>query len=119
MAEAARLSLYQDQRFKSDVEPAPGLGQLLLLGLSPELDPVVQQAAAHCSGVELARQLVAAPPNVATPQHLADTAAALATGFGLELKVLDRRACQAALYTPLTLPPTLPVEHAAVICFHK
>jgi leucyl aminopeptidase len=95
MAEAARLSLYQDQRFKSDVEPAPGLGQLLLLGLSPELDPVVQQAAAHCSGVELARQLVAAPPNVATPQHLADTAAALATGFGLELKVLDREACQA------------------------
>jgi leucyl aminopeptidase len=32
---------------------------------------------------------------VATPQHLADTAAALADRFGLELKVLDREACQA------------------------
>ena len=95
MAEAVRLSLYVDQRFKSEAEPAPGLQQVVLLGLSPELDPVVTQAAAHCSGVELARQLVAAPPNVATPQHLADTAAAIAREFGLELKVLDRDACQA------------------------
>ena len=95
MAEAARLSQYRDQRFKSEPEPETGLRQLLLLGLPGELEAVTSQAAATCSGVELARALVAAPPNVATPQHLADTAAALARDFGLELKVLDRNDCQA------------------------
>lgn len=95
MAEAARLALYQDQRFKSEAEPARGLDQVLLLGLPAGLDAQVGRAAAHCSGVELARQLVAAPPNVATPQHLADTAAAIAREFGLTLKVLDRNDCEA------------------------
>ncbi|MFM9109087.1 MAG: leucyl aminopeptidase, partial [Prochlorococcaceae cyanobacterium] len=50
---------------------------------------------AHCSGVELARELVAAPPNVVTPQALADTAAAISRDFGLELKVLERDDCAA------------------------
>jgi leucyl aminopeptidase len=51
--------------------------------------------AATCAGVELARQLVAAPPNVATPAALAETAAAIARDFGLELKVLERADCEA------------------------
>jgi leucyl aminopeptidase len=45
--------------------------------------------------VELARELVAAPPNVVTPQALADTAAAIAQAFNLELKVLERADCEA------------------------
>jgi len=94
MAEAARLSLYADQRFKSEAEPPRSLGRLELLGLSEDLNSGLQQAQACCSGVELARQLVAAPPNVATPQHLADTAAAIARDFGLELKVLERSDCE-------------------------
>jgi leucyl aminopeptidase len=95
MAEAARLSLYSDQRFKGTHEPAPDLDSLLLLGLPSSLDAALAAAAATCSGVELARALVAAPPNVATPQHLADTAAALAADYGMELKVLERADCQA------------------------
>jgi len=55
----------------------------------------VASSAALCSGVELARQLVAAPPNVATPAALADTAAELARNFQLELKVLERSDCEA------------------------
>jgi leucyl aminopeptidase len=51
--------------------------------------------ASTCAGVELARQLVAAPPNVLTPQALADTAAGIARDFGLELKVLERADCEA------------------------
>ena len=51
--------------------------------------------AAVCSGVELARELVAAPPNVVTPQALADTAASIAASFGLELQVLERADCEA------------------------
>ena len=95
MAESARLALYVDQRFKSDSEPARTLGSLQLLGLGADVNHALQQASATCSGVELARQLVAAPPNVATPQHLADTAAGIARDFGLELKVLERSDCEA------------------------
>jgi len=45
--------------------------------------------------VELARELVAAPPNVVTPAALADTAAGIAKDHGLELKVLERSDCEA------------------------
>ena len=95
MAEAVRLSLFADQRFKSEPEPRPAPSSLSLLGLSESLDDSLESVPAVCSGVELARQLVAAPPNVVTPQALADTAAAIAAEFGLELKVLERAECEA------------------------
>ncbi|MEA5410871.1 leucyl aminopeptidase [Synechococcus sp. BA-120 BA3] len=73
------------------------------LALRPGVARLVEEAAAAglahvaatCSGVELARQLVAAPPNKATPQALADEAAAIADAFGLQLKVLERADCEA------------------------
>ena len=99
MAEAARLSLYADQRFKGEADPAPSLSEVMLLGLPSDAETAATAAIAAtpalCSGVELARQLVAAPPNVVTPQALADTAAAIAQTFGLELKVLERTDCAA------------------------
>jgi leucyl aminopeptidase len=95
MAEAVRLGLYADQRFKSEAEPSPTLTQVELLGLAEPAQSAVVSASAVCSGVELARELVAAPPNVVTPAALADTAAAIASEFGLELKVLERSDCEA------------------------
>ena len=95
MAEAVRLSLFVDQRFKSDAEPRPCPSQVDLLGLSEAAQAAVTATDAICSGVELARQLVAAPPNVVTPAALADTAAAIARDYGLELKVLERGDCEA------------------------
>ena len=99
MAEAARLSLYADQRFKGEAEPAPGLAEVVLLGLPAGAEAAATEAVAStpalCSGVELARELVAAPPNVVTPQALADTAASIARDFGLDLKVLERADCEA------------------------
>jgi len=92
--EAARLVQFQDQRFKSEADPSPSLSTLVLLGLPADCSPELGRAAAICNGVELARQLVSAPPNVATPQHLADTAAAIAREHGLELTVLERHDCQ-------------------------
>ncbi|MEA5443065.1 leucyl aminopeptidase [Cyanobium gracile] len=95
MAEAVRLGLYADQRFKSETEP-PSLPSLVsLLGVAPGAEAGLAHVAATCSGVELARRLVAAPPNKATPQSLADEAAAIADAFGLELKVLERDDCEA------------------------
>ena len=98
-AEASRLSLFADQRFKGEAEPAPSLSEVVLLGLPAGAEAAASEAIAAapalCSGVELARELVAAPPNVVTPQALADTAAAISRDFGLELKVLERSDCEA------------------------
>ncbi|MDM7952632.1 MAG: leucyl aminopeptidase [Cyanobium sp. CZS 25K] len=95
MAEAVRLGLYADQRFKSEAEPQSLPSRVTLLGLGPEGEAGLAHVAATCSGVELARRLVAAPPNKATPQSLAEEAAAIADAFGLELKVLERDDCEA------------------------
>ncbi|HYP04074.1 MAG TPA: leucyl aminopeptidase, partial [Cyanobium sp.] len=95
IAEAARLSLYTDQRFKSEADPQSRPSQVSLLGLPEAARAGLDHVAATCAGVELARQLVAAPPNVATPAALAETAAAIARDFGLELKVLERADCEA------------------------
>ncbi|MEX1325137.1 MAG: leucyl aminopeptidase [Synechococcaceae cyanobacterium] len=95
IAEAVRLSGYSDQRFKSEPEPRGQPSVVHLIGLSASCAQSLEAVNATCAGVELARQLVAAPPNVATPQHLADTAAAIARDHGLECRVLERDACEA------------------------
>jgi leucyl aminopeptidase len=95
MAEAVRLSLYADQRFKSEAEPRPLPSRAELLNLGDPAQAAVAASGAICSGVELARQLVAAPPNVVTPAALAETAATIARDHGLELKVLERSDCEA------------------------
>jgi leucyl aminopeptidase len=112
MAEAARLSLYTDQRFKSESEPANTLDSLVLLGLDGAAQGELARATALCNGVELARALVAAPPNVTTPEQLAQTAAGIAQEHGLELKLLSRSDCEAlgmgaylAVAKGSTLPP--------------
>ena len=95
MAEAVRLGLYQDQRFKGEPEPRRLPDRVDLLGCGPAGQTAVAAAEATCAGVELARQLVAAPPNVATPQHLADTASRIAGEHQLELRLLERADCEA------------------------
>jgi leucyl aminopeptidase len=95
MAESVRLATYCDERFKSEPEASrPRLSHLSLIGLPEAARPGLDQVDSVCAGVELARQLVAAPPNVATPQHLADTAATIAREHGLELKLLERADCE-------------------------
>jgi leucyl aminopeptidase len=95
MAEAVQLSLYRDQRFRSEPDDQAAPESLSLIGMAAGSEAGLAGVAARCAGVELARQLVAAPPNVATPAHLADTAAAIAEAFQLELKVLERADCEA------------------------
>lgn len=94
-AEAVRLALYSDDRFRSKPEPSPRPDQLELLGPLPggfahELEAVHPV----CAGVELARELVAAPPNSVTPEELARTASHLAHEHGLELTILERSDCE-------------------------
>lgn len=95
IAEGVILALHEDKRFKSDAETSKveltDVALLDLPGYSADLD-----TASHvCDGVILARELVAAPPNVVTPMALAETAEAIAKDHGLTLKILEQADCEA------------------------
>ncbi|NJK41658.1 MAG: leucyl aminopeptidase [Acaryochloridaceae cyanobacterium SU_2_1] len=97
IAEGIYLALHQDNRFKSDPEAEAAIAypqQIDLLGLPPQ--PAALEAAEQiCSGVILARELVAAPANIVTPSMLASTADEIAQTHGLTLEVLEREDCAA------------------------
>ncbi len=97
---AARLGVFRDLRFKGKTKGENGeKDQPLRLEVVEIICPgaqakVLDQAGAISAGVELARELVAAPPNVVDPPALAATAQDLAQSWGLELKILEREDCQ-------------------------
>ena len=94
LTEGVKLALYQDNRFKSESENASvKVEQIHLLDLAGQAE-AIQQAEKICNGVILARQLVAAPPNVVTPETLVETAAAIAQDHDMELQVLEREDCE-------------------------
>jgi leucyl aminopeptidase len=95
IAEGVELALYQDTRFKSDPEENKGskIEQVELLGLGGQ-EAALTRARQICSGVILARELVAAPANIVTPITLAETASAIAQEYGLELEILEREDCE-------------------------
>lgn len=95
ISEALRLSLFSDQRFKSESEPGARLDSVTLFGVPAGAIAAAEASASICAGVALARELVAAPPNRATPEHLAATARDLAQEYNLALQVLDAAACEA------------------------
>jgi len=94
IAEGAELALYEDTRFKSDPEEKKfSVEQVELLGLGDQ-ESAIAKARQICSGVILARELVAAPANVVTPVTLAETAQAIARDHGMEVEILEREDCQ-------------------------
>ncbi len=97
VAEAVRLASFKDQRFRSKAEPLSAPSRVDLLGALPATaEPALQAVGPVCAGVELARELVAAPPNSLTPAAMAAVATDLANNHGLDLKVLERSECEAA-----------------------
>ncbi len=94
LTEGIILALNKDSRFKSEpAKNATELSQIHLIAFPGEEDAIAR-AEAICDGVILARELVAAPPNVVTPEKLADTAAEIAKEYDLKLQVLEREACE-------------------------
>lgn len=94
IAEGVQLALYQDNRFKSEPEDTgPQVEQVDLLGLGGQ-EAAVRTANQICSGVILARQLVAAPANAVTPITMAQTATDIAEEHGLLLEILEREECE-------------------------
>jgi leucyl aminopeptidase len=94
IAEGIQLALYQDIRFKSEPEDKGGKIETVdLLGLGGQ-EAAITRANQIVSGVNLARELVAAPANEVTPITLAETAQAIATEHGIEIQILEREDCE-------------------------
>lgn len=94
IVEGAELALYQDNRFKSDPEEKGNpIEQVELLGFAGQ-EAAIVRARQICSGVILARELVAAPANIVTPITLAETAESIAREYGLGLEILEREDCE-------------------------
>ena len=95
LSEGAILALNQDNRFKSEQDaPKNQLSAIHLLAFEGQ-EAALETARIVCDGVILARELVAAPPNVVTPEKLADTATDIARDYGLKLEILERADCEA------------------------
>jgi len=93
IAEGVELALHQDTRFKSEDDNGNKLESVELLGLGGQ-EAAIVRARQLCSGVILARELVAAPANIVTPITLAETALAIANEYGLDVEILERDDCE-------------------------
>lgn len=94
IAEGTLLALHEDNRFKSENKDDKKfeLERTELLGM-PDEAPALARAQQIADGVILARELVAAPPNVVTPAKLAETAEEIARDHGIEVEILEKDAC--------------------------
>jgi len=93
IAEGVELALHQDNRFKSEEDKGTQIETIDLLGYGGQEEAIVR-ARQVCSGVILARELVAAPANIVTPITLAETALAIANEYGIDIEILEREDCE-------------------------
>lgn len=86
------LGAYESTRFKNKPKPSP-LESVTIFGGS---GATPDEAMAMARGTMLTRYLVEAPPNVATPTHLAEAAALIASEFPevMKLEVLEKEECE-------------------------
>ncbi len=94
VGEACRLALFKDLRFRTKPDKRLIPSKLELLGTPNSLLQISERVEPICAGVELARELVGAPPNSLTPQVLANTAIQLSQEHGLEVKILEKKDCE-------------------------
>ena len=94
LAESARLSAYKDNRFNSKRNEKKTLNEIEFLNLKKFENISFKETEYICEGVELARRLVAAPPNSLTPIEMALEASELAKEHGLEIKILEKKECE-------------------------
>lgn len=92
IAAGVLLGAFDDTRFKSK----PKTSSLTTVAFEFRAAPAFKPAQALASGAILARQLVGAPPNVATPSALAETARQLASSYPdvLTVKILEKEDCE-------------------------
>jgi leucyl aminopeptidase len=76
LAEGAVIGGYDGRRWRSGEQPR-GVERFVICGAGKELAPAAERAALVARWINVARELVDAPPNVISPAGLAERAAAL------------------------------------------
>ncbi|WP_320674205.1 leucyl aminopeptidase [Prochlorococcus sp. MIT 1341] len=94
VAEAVRLCLFKDERFKSKTDTQNTPSELEMIGVESIPEISLKNVSSTCAGVELARELVGAPPNQLSPEALATEATQLSKEFNLQLKILEQEECK-------------------------
>ena len=94
VAEIVRLSIFRDNRFNHKKDEIISLKEFEFLGIHDSQDISFQEIQDICAGVEFARELVAAPPNILTPLEMSIQAQEIAKNYELEVKILDRKNCE-------------------------
>ncbi|KGF91630.1 MULTISPECIES: leucyl aminopeptidase [Prochlorococcus] len=94
LAESARLSAYKDNRFNKKKDEKNVLNEIEFLNLNKFKNISFEETENICEGVELARRLVAAPPNSLTPQEMSIIASKIGKEHDLEVKILDAKECE-------------------------
>ncbi len=94
LGESARLSAYKDNRFNSKKDDKKVLKEIEFLNLNKYKNLSFKETEYICEGVELARRLVAAPPNSLTPLEMSIQASKIAKDHGLEIKILEKNECE-------------------------
>ncbi len=93
ITEGVILALHEDNRFKSEENGQLKLENIEILGLGNQ-EAAIDKAQKICSGVILARELVAAPANEVTATTMAETAQSIASEYGLSIEILEREDCE-------------------------
>ncbi len=94
LAESARLSAYKDNRFNNKRDKEKILKNIEFLNLQKYENICFKETESICEGVELARRLVAAPPNSLTPLEMSIQASQIAKEHDLEIKILEKKECE-------------------------
>ncbi len=93
--EGALLALYTFSALKQNDNPKNQIQAAYLVtpdaALIPQVEEAVKLAQAIAAGVNLARDLVNSPPNMATPTKMADIAREIASAYSMQITVGDRQ----------------------------
>jgi leucyl aminopeptidase len=95
---AANEAEFRTDAQKSKKDPAPAGVRKLAIATeqaAPQLKAVLAQSIAIANGMNLTKELGNLSPNVCTPTYLANTAKKLATDYGFEVEILDRKQLEA------------------------
>ena len=93
-AEIIRLSIFRDNRFNHKKDEKVSLKEVEFLGITGSKEISFKEIQDICAGVEFARELVAAPPNILTPLEMSRQAINIAKNYDLEVKILDKKECE-------------------------
>ena len=93
-AEIVQLSIFRDNRFNRKKDEKVALKEVEFLSITSEKDISFNEIQDICAGVEFARELVAAPPNILTPLEMSIQAFNIAKNHDLEVKILDKKDCE-------------------------